>query len=61
MNPIIKKITPNVRSLFSGVFFINSSILLILDGKMAINKPSIKNINPMAVINSLIKSSTIVS
>ena len=32
---------------------INSSILLILDGKMAINKPSIKKINPIAVIRSL--------
>ena len=31
---------------------INSSIFLILDGKMAINKPSIKKINPKAVINS---------
>ena len=43
---------PNPLSLFSGVFLINSSILLILDGKMAINKPSIKKINPIAVINS---------
>jgi len=34
------------------VFLINSSILLILDGKMAINKPSIKKINPIAVIRS---------
>ena len=39
-------------SLFSGVFLISSSILLILDGKMAINKPSIKKSNPKAVINS---------
>ena len=31
---------------------INSSIFLILDGKMAINKPSIKKINPIAVIRS---------
>ena len=38
--------------MFSGVFLINSSILLILDGKMAMNKPSIKKINPIAVISS---------
>ncbi len=31
----------------------NSTILLIFVGKMAINKPSIKKINPTAVINSL--------
>ena len=43
---------PNPLSLFSGVFLINSSILLILDGKMAMNKPSIKKINPIAVIRS---------
>jgi len=30
-----------------------SSILLILDGKMAMNKPSIKKRRPIAVINSL--------
>ena len=34
------------------MFLINSSILLILDGKMAMNKPSIKKINPIAVISS---------
>ena len=34
------------------MFLINSSILLILDGKMAINKPSIKKISPIAVIIS---------
>ena len=34
------------------MFLINSNILLILDGKMAINNPSIKNNNPIAVINS---------
>ena len=44
--------TPKILSLFSGVFLINSSILLILDGKMAINKPSIKKISPIAVISS---------
>ena len=44
--------TPKILSLFSDVFLINSSILLILDGKMAISKPSIKKINPIAVINS---------
>ncbi len=31
---------------------INSSIFLILDGKMARNKPSIKKSNPIAVIRS---------
>jgi len=31
----------------------SSSILLILDGKMATNRPSIKKIKPMAVNNSL--------
>jgi len=31
---------------------INSTILLILDGKMASNKPSIKRSNPIAVIRS---------
>ncbi len=41
-------------SFFSEVFLINSSIRLILDGKMAINKPSIKKINPIAINNSLI-------
>ena len=44
--------TPKILSLFSGVFLINSSILLILDGKMAISKPSKKKINPNAVIRS---------
>jgi len=34
------------------VFLIKSNILLILDGKMAISKPSIKKINPIAVIRS---------
>ena len=43
---------PKILSLLSDVFLINSSILLILDGKMAINKPSIKKINPIAVIRS---------
>ena len=50
--PIAKNITPKVLNLFSGVFLINSSILLILDGKMVINKPSIKKINPIAIIRS---------
>ena len=44
---------PSDLSLLSGVFLINSNILLILDGKMAINKPSIKKINPIAVKSSL--------
>ena len=33
---------------------INLSIFLIFDGKMAIKKPSIKRINPIAIIRSLI-------
>jgi len=37
---------------------INSSIFLILDGKMASNNPSIKNTNPIAVIISLINEQT---
>ena len=52
--PIIKKVTPKPLSLFSFVFLINSSILFILDGKMVINKPSIKKSNPIAVIRSFI-------
>ena len=43
---------PKVLNLLSDVFLINSNILLILDGKMAIIKPSIKRINPIAVIRS---------
>ena len=31
---------------------INSNMLLILDGKMAKNRPSTKKINPIAIINS---------
>ena len=31
---------------------INSNMLLILDGKMAKNSPSIKKIKPIAIINS---------
>ncbi len=52
MKPIIKKNNPNDLNLFSGVFFIISSIFFILDGKMARNKPSIKKNNPIAVISS---------
>ena len=44
-----------IIGLFSGVFLIISSIFLILDGKMAINKPSIKRIKPIAVIISFTK------
>ena len=50
--PIIKKTVPNNLSLFSGVFLINSNMLLILDGKMAKNRPSTKKIKPIAIINS---------
>ena len=43
---------PSNLNLFSGVFLINSNMLLILDGKMAKNKPSTKKIKPIAIINS---------
>ncbi len=43
---------PSDLSLLSGVFLINSNILLILDGKMAKSKPSTKNIKPIAIMNS---------
>ena len=44
---------PRNLNLFSGVFLINSNMLLILDGKMAKNRPSTKKINPIAIMNSL--------
>ena len=44
--------TPRNLNLFSGVFLINSNMLLILDGKMAKNSPSTKKIKPIAIINS---------
>ena len=50
---------PNNLSLFSGVFLISSSMFLILDGKMAKNRPSTKKTKPIAIINSLTKSSYI--
>ncbi len=50
--------TPKDLSFFSGVFLIISSIFLILDGKMASNKPSKKNIRPIAVNISLIFEQT---
>ena len=43
---------PNDLNLPSGVFLINSNIFLIFDGKMAKSRPSTKNINPIAIINS---------
>ena len=49
---MIKNTTPSDLSLFSGVFLIISSMLLILDGKMAKNRPSTKKIRPIAIINS---------
>ena len=51
---MIKNVAPKVLRVFSGVFLINSNIFLILDGKMAIIKPSKKRISPIAVNNSLI-------
>ena len=50
---MIKKTIPNNLSLFSCVFLISSSMLLILDGKMAKNRPSTKKTKPIAIINSL--------
>ena len=38
--------------MFSGVPLIISSMLLILDGKMAKNRPSTKKTKPIAIINS---------
>ena len=40
--------------MLSEVFLINSSIFLILEGKIASSKPSINKISPIAVNNSLI-------
>ena len=44
---MIKNVAPKVLKVFSEVFLIISSILLILDGKMASNKPSKKKIKPI--------------
>ena len=49
---MIKKIVPRDLNLLSEVFFINSNILFIFDGKMANNKPSTKKTRPTAIINS---------
>ena len=35
------------------MFFITSNMLLILDGKMAKNRPSTKKTKPIAIINSV--------
>ena len=51
----IKKKTPVLLNLVSGIFSIIFSILLILVGKMAKNNPSIKRSNPKAKIKSFIK------
>ena len=53
-NPNIKKKTPILLSLVSGTFSMTLSIFLILVGKMAKNKPSIKRSNPKADIKSFI-------
>jgi len=55
--PNIKKKTPALLSLVSGIFSIILSIFLILVGKMAKNNPSIKRSNPKAEIKSFIKVS----
>ena len=52
---MIKNVAPKDLKVFSEVFLIISSILLILDGKMASNKPSRKNNNPMATKISLMR------
>ena len=54
MKPIIKKKTPDILNLFSGVVSINFSIFFIFDGNKAMTRPSMNKINPIAVIRSLI-------
>ena len=49
-----QKKTPVVLNLVSGNFSITLSIFLILVGKMAKNKPSIKSNSPKAVMRSFI-------
>ena len=58
---MIKKITPYVLSFFSEIFLISSSIIFILEGKRAMNKPSMKNSNPIAIIRSFIEIFILVS
>ena len=55
-NPNIKKKTPTIRNLFSGIFSIALNIFFILVGKMAKNNPSIKRSKPKAEIKSFIKT-----
>ena len=43
---------PRNLNLFSGVFLIKSNMLLILDGKMAKNRPSTKKTKPIAIMSS---------
>ena len=50
--PIIKNTMPNNLNFFSGISLINSNMLLILDGKMAKNRPSTKKTNPIAIMSS---------
>ena len=54
-NPNIKKKTPPLLNLASGILSITLSIFLILVGKMAKNNPSMKRSNPKAKIKSFIK------
>ena len=56
-NPNIKKKTPPLLNLASGILSIILSIFLILVGKMAKNNPSIKRSNPSAVNRSFMKVS----
>ena len=49
---LIKNTPENQLRFYGIVFLINSNMLLILDGKMAKNRPSTKKIRPIAIINS---------
>ena len=54
-NPNIKKKTPILLNLVSGILSTTLSIFFILVGKMAKNNPSMKRSNPKAEIKSFIK------
>ena len=56
MKPIIKKKTPDILNLFSGVVSINFSIFFIFYGNNVTNMPSINKSNPIAITKSFIKS-----
>jgi len=52
IKPIIVNIIPIVRKLFTDIASINLDIFLIFDGNKAHISPSMKNIKPMAIMNS---------